>query len=162
MSRFGLSECEHVRVWAALAPDGELSEVERRALRSHLQECGSCARFAHRVERISVLLRAEELAQPSFPPMIPYARRRRRALAARARPVTAAAAVALMALGIASRAPLEVDKRDSATRTTTAAASAAEAQRQRDSLRAWRHGSLLQADGPPLERLASLGRNQPV
>ena len=162
MSRFGPSECEHVRVWAALAPDGELSELERRALRSHLQECGSCAGFARGVERVSVLLREEELARPSFSPVMPYVVRRRQVLGARARAVTAAAAVALMALGIASRAPLDVDGRDSAARTTTGAAPTPAAQRQHDSLRAWRHGALLQVDGLPLERSASLGRNQPV
>ena len=162
MSRFGLSQCENVRVWAALAPDGELSELERRALRSHLRQCGSCARFAHGVEEISMLLRAEELQQPSFSPLIPRVARRRHAFVARARTVTAAAAVALMALGIASRSPLDVDGRDAADRTTTAAAPTRAAQPQRDSVRNWNQGALLQLDVRPLERSASLGRNQPV
>jgi predicted anti-sigma-YlaC factor YlaD len=161
MSRFGLSQCENVRVWAALAPDGELSELERRALRSHVRQCGSCARFAQGVEQISVLLRAEELEQPSFSPLIPRVTRRRHAFAARARTVTAAAAVALMALGIASRSPLDVDGRDAADRTTTAAAPTPAAP-QRDAVRAWSQGELLQLDVRPLERSASLGRNQPV
>ena len=162
MSRFGLSQCENVRVWAALAPDGELSELERRALRSHVRQCGSCARFAQGVEQISVLLRSEELEQPSFSPLIPHVARRRHAFVARARTVTAAAAVALMALGIASRSPLDVDGRDAAERTTTAAAPTPAAQPQRDSVRAWSQGELLQLDVRPLERSASLGRNQPV
>jgi hypothetical protein len=161
MSRFGLSQCENVRVWAALAPDGELSELERRALRSHVRQCGSCARFAQGVEQISVLLRAEELEQPSFSPLIPRVARSRHAFVARARTVTAAAAVALMALGIASRSPLDVDGRDAADRTTTAAAPTPAAP-QRDSVRAWSQGELLQLDVRPLERSASLGRNQPV
>ena len=108
-----------------------------------------------------MLLREEELEQPSFSPLIPHIVRRRHALVARARPVTAAAAVALMALGIASRAPLDVNG-DSADRTTTAAAPTAAVQRQPDSLRVWGNGALLQIDVRPLERPASLGRNQPV
>ena len=159
MSRTDIGDCEHVRIWAALAPDGELAELERRALRAHVRQCGSCAEFAHGVEHISMLLRAEQLERPSFPPLIPRVVRRREALAARARSVTAAAAVALMALGIASRAPLDVDGRDSAARTTTAAASRA-VHRQLDSVGAWRHIELL--DVRPLERSASVGRHQPV
>ena len=161
MSRSGLTTCEHVRVWAALAPDGELAELELRALRSHVQRCGSCARFAHSIEELSFLLRSEELQQPSFSPLIPHRVRRRHALAARARPVTAAAAVALMALGIASRAPLDVNG-DSADRTTTAAASTGASERQPDSLRAWRHAALLQVSEEPLVRMIPLDRNQPV
>ena len=160
MSRIEIGDCEHVRIWAALAPDGELAELERRALRAHVRWCSSCARFADGVEHVSGLLRAEELEQPSFPPLIPRVVRRRHVLVARARTVGAAAAVALMALGIASRAPLDVEARESAERTTTAAASTAVKQ-QRDSVGAWRHIELLQDDAP-LERSASLGRHQPV
>ena len=162
MSRTDIGDCDHVRIWAALAPDGELTELERRALRAHVRQCGSCAQFAYGVEHISMLLRAEELERPSFPPLVPRVVRRRGALAARARSVTAAAAVALMALGIASRAPLDVDGRESAARTMTAAASTAASQRQLDSVGAWRHIELLQVDVRPLERSASVGRHQPV
>ena len=158
MSHFGLGDCEHARVWAALAPDGELSELERHALRAHVSSCGSCARFARGVERVSVLLRSEELERPELTTVVPHVVRRRHVLAAHARPVAAAAAVAAMALGIASRAPLEMDGRDSAALTTSATAQ----QRQAETLRAWRHGALLQVDLRPLDRLASLGRNQPV
>lgn len=161
MNRFDLPDCEHVRMWAALAPDGELAELERRALRAHVLQCGSCARFAHGVEHISMLLRAEALEQPSFSPLIPRVARRRQALVARARTVSAAAAVALMALGIASRAPLEVDGRDSLARTTAAAVSTAGAQRERDSLRALLHVDVRPLERP-LERPASLGRYLPV
>lgn len=160
MSRSGSRECERARVLAALAPDGELSELERRGLRSHLRACRSCARFARGVERVSALLRAEELVRPSLPATLPHVVRRRRVLAARARPVAAAAAVALMALGVASRAPLEMDGREPGARST--ASPAGSPQREPDSLRAWRHGTLLQVDLRPLERPASLGRNQAV
>lgn len=159
MSRFGSRECERARVLAALAPDGELSELERSGLRSHLRACRSCARFARGVDRVSVMLRAEELVRPSLPATVPHVVRRRRVLAARARPVAAAAAVALMALGIASRAPLDVDGRESGVRTT---ASQLASDREDNALRAWRHITLARGDFPPLERPASIGRNQPV
>jgi predicted anti-sigma-YlaC factor YlaD len=160
MSRFGVNECERARVLAALVPDGELSELERRGLRTHLRGCRSCARFARGVERVSALLRAEELMRPSLPAAVPHIARRRHAFVARVRPVAAAAAVALMALGIASRAPLEMDEQGTAgARTTAPSLGAAQ---EPDALRAWRHGTLLQVDLEPLQRPASVGRNQPV
>jgi predicted anti-sigma-YlaC factor YlaD len=159
MNRFGSRECERARVLAALAPDGELSELERHGLTAHLRACRSCARFARGVERVSTLLRAEELVQPSFPATVPHVVRRRAALAARARPVAAAAAVALMALGIASRAPLEVDGREPGARTT---APQLASNREDDALRAWRHITLARGEAPPLERIMPIGRNRPV
>ena len=38
--------CGRARWWAALAPDDELSELERKRLRAHLAGCGACSRFA--------------------------------------------------------------------------------------------------------------------
>lgn len=159
MSLLSFRECERARRWAALAPDDELSELERRALLSHLRSCAPCAGFARGVGHVSALLRAEELERPSLPTLVPHVVRRRQVLAARARPVAAAAAVALMALGVASRAPLEMNGRDSAAGSTT---SATEGQ-QEDlaSIRLWRQG-VLQVDLRPLERSALVGRNQPV
>ena len=95
--------CDRARSWAALVPDGELSELEGTLLRAHLARCGPCSRFAGDVAGITDALRAapfERLSQPLAIPMW-----RRRALA-RLRGVGAAAAVAVMALGIASRAPV--------------------------------------------------------
>jgi predicted anti-sigma-YlaC factor YlaD len=160
MSRFGVTECERARVWAALAPDGELSELERRGLRSHLSGCRSCARFARGVERVSAMLRAEELARPSLPATVPHVVRRRGELVARVRPVAAAAAVALMALGIASRAPLEMDGRESGARTT--AAPVGSQVREPDSLRALQQDARIQVGAEPLVRMMPIGRNQPV
>lgn len=159
MSLLSFRECERARRWAALAPDDELSELERRALRSHLRSCASCAGFAHGIGHVSALLRAEELERPTLPTLVPHVVRRRHVLAARVRPVAAAAAVALMALGVASRAPLEMDARDSAARSTTPAPGLQ--QDELDSLRLWRQG-VLQVDLRPLERSALVGRNQPV
>jgi hypothetical protein len=158
MNRVGVTECERARVLAALSPDGELSELERRGLRSHLSGCGSCARFARGVERVSALLRAEELLRPSLPAAVPHVVRRRSVLAARVRPVAAAAAVALMALGVASRAPLEMDARDSGSRTTGSQVAAP----QPTTLRALRSDALLQVDADPLERMMPVGRTRPV
>lgn len=157
MSLLSFRECERARLWAALAPDDELSELELRALRSHVRACASCARFAHGIERVSELLRAEELERPSLATLVPHIVRRRRVVAARVRPVAAAAAVALMALGIASRAPLDMDARESASRTTSVPVDA------RDELTTLRMQRLdaLQVELRPLERFL-VSKNQPV
>ena len=101
--------CDRARSWAALAPDGELSELERTLLRAHLVRCASCSRFAADVNAIAAALRGasfEPLPRPiSIPPW------RRRLVLVRLRTVGAAAAVAVMALGIASRAPVANEER---------------------------------------------------
>jgi anti-sigma factor RsiW len=102
--------CERARSWAALAPDGELSELERKLLHSHLERCSACASFAVEVEAIAVELRAAALQPLPQPVALPVWRRR--PVYARMRTVGAAAAVAVMALGIASRAPLATEDRD--------------------------------------------------
>ncbi len=159
MSRFGRNvECEQARVWAALAPDGELSELERRSLRSHLRACSSCAGFAAEVASLALLLRSEELARPSSIVAVPRVAPRRHSFVAGARPVAAAAAVALMALGVASRAPLPVDERDSDLRPTTSAV--APEQLQMQSLRVLRQGALLVVDRSELERPPPLTANE--
>jgi predicted anti-sigma-YlaC factor YlaD len=152
MSRFDSEQCEHARVWAALAPDGELSELERRSLRSHLHTCPACTRFALEVESVALLLRTEEPERPAYPITLPRVVRRRHALAIRSRPVVAAAAVALMAIGIASRGPLQMDARDSRTRTTTAASDSQQLEMR--SLRVLRQGALAAADRSQLEPMA--------
>ena len=96
--------CERARTWAALAPDGELSELERKLLASHVQRCPACALFAVEVAAVAAELRAAELRPLPRPLSVPIWRRR--PVYARVRAVGAAAAVAVMALGIASRAPL--------------------------------------------------------
>ena len=158
MSLSGLDHCERARFLAALAPDGHLSELDRRRLRAHLRTCPPCARFASDVAHLTTRLREDELVQPSLAPLVPRVARSRRELA-RVRPVVAAAAVALMALGVASRAPLEMDGGNSVRMTTPAPSSA---QREQGSLRAWRHEALLQINLQPLDRSVSIGRNQPV
>lgn len=101
--------CERARAWAALAPDGELSELERKLLGSHLARCPACAGFSVEVAAVAAELRSAA-AQPLARPVALPSRHRRTAYA-RFRAVGAAAAVAVMAVGIASRAPLATDDR---------------------------------------------------
>lgn len=103
--------CERARSWAALAPDGELSELERKLLDSHLTRCAACSRFAVEVAAVAADMRSADLHPLPRPVTIPTWRRR--PAYARFRGVAAAAAVAVMALGIASRAPLSTSDRES-------------------------------------------------
>jgi anti-sigma factor RsiW len=100
--------CERARTWAALAPDGELSELERKLLDAHLQRCAACGYFAVEVAAVAAELRAAAPQPLPRPLVVPIWRRR--PLYARVRAVGAAAAVAVMALGIAARAPLSSDR----------------------------------------------------
>lgn len=100
--------CERARTWAALAPDGELSELERKLLDAHVQRCAACAYFAVEVAAVASELRAAALQPLPRPLVVPVWRRR--PVYASVRAVGAAAAVAVMALGIASRAPLSADR----------------------------------------------------
>lgn len=103
--------CDRARSWAALAPDGELSELERKLLGSHLDRCVSCNRFAVEVAAVAAELRDASLEKLSRPVSVPVWRRRH--TYARMRAVGAAAAVAAMALGVASRAPLSSSEQGS-------------------------------------------------
>lgn len=103
--------CDRARSWAALAPDGELSELEQKLLDAHLARCGACNRFSVQVAAVAAELRAAALQPIPRPVSIPTWRRR--PVYARLRAVGAAAAVAVMALGIASRAPLSTGEQQS-------------------------------------------------
>jgi len=96
--------CERARSSAALAADGELSELERKLLDAHVARCGACSRFSVEVAAVAARLRSAALQPLPRPVSIPTWRRR--PVYARVRLAGAAAAVAVMALGIASRAPL--------------------------------------------------------
>ena len=102
--------CERARTWAALAPDGELSELERKLLGAHVPRCAACAHFALEVAAVAAELRGAALQPLPRPLAVPIWRRR--PVYARVRAVGAAAAVAVMALGIASRGPLTPTERD--------------------------------------------------
>ena len=103
--------CERARSWAALAPDGELSELERKLLDSHLTRCGACSRFTVEVAAVAADLRASALQPLPRPVSIPTWHRR--PVYVRMRGLAAAAAVAIMALGIAARGPLATSDRES-------------------------------------------------
>jgi predicted anti-sigma-YlaC factor YlaD len=96
------ARCERVRARAALAPDGELSQLERRLLDVHLGHCEDCREFAFGVAVVARELRAARPAPParSLAPILSRPR------LVRVRFAAAAAAVAALALGIAQRAPL--------------------------------------------------------
>lgn len=102
--------CDRARNWASLAPDGELSELERKLLGSHLDRCDACANFAVHVAAVAAELRAASLEPLERPISVPSWRRR--PAYARLSAVGAAAAVALMALGVAARPPLSTDERE--------------------------------------------------
>jgi len=103
--------CERARSWAALAPDGELSELERKLLDAHVARCGACSTFTVQVAAIAGALRAAAL-QP-LPRPVSISTWRRRHVYARVRMVGAAAAVAAMALGVTARAPLSAGEQQS-------------------------------------------------
>jgi predicted anti-sigma-YlaC factor YlaD len=106
--------CDRARAWAALVPDGELSELEHKLLDAHLARCHACDTFAVDVASVADALRREPLQTLSHP--LTISSWRRRSTFTRLRTVGAAAAVALMAVGITARAPLPSDERDSTPR----------------------------------------------
>lgn len=115
------SRCERTRAWAALAPDGELSQLERRLLEAHLAHCACCRVFADQVETIAEQLRSAALEGSARRFALPAAPVRRAAYA-RVRGVGAVAAVAAMAFGIATQAPVvSEDERPSAPRRSSPA-----------------------------------------
>lgn len=107
--------CNRARAWAALLPDRELSELERKLLDRHLGSCAGCRAFAQEVAAVTELIRCEELVPLPHPVSVP-SWRRRTAVTARLGSLGAAAAVALMAIGIASRAPLPVTDESNTSR----------------------------------------------
>ena len=111
MAEHPTAVCDRARTWAALAPDGELSELERKLLDAHLLRCPGCAHFALDVAAIASELRAAAPVRLPRPLSVPIWRRR--PVYARVRAVGAAAAVAAMALGVAARAPLSTGEPDS-------------------------------------------------
>jgi len=114
--------CDRARAWAALAPDGELSELERKLLGSHLDRCGACAVFAVRVAAVAAELRAAALQRLPRPISVPVWRRR--PVYSRISAVGAAAAVAVMAFGVSARAPISPGESDRLPRVTNFASNA--------------------------------------
>jgi len=90
--------CDRARQLASRDLDGDLSELDARALHAHLRECGDCAEFTSAMGQLTARLRGSERLErgPARPPVVAAPRRRarsgRRLLGAVA--VTAATAAA--------------------------------------------------------------------
>ena len=80
-------------MWASLQLDGELSELERALLDSHLVRCDACAVYVREVGAATRGLRAAELERPAHPITLPS----RRPLL---RPVHVSAAAAMLAMAV--------------------------------------------------------------
>ena len=89
--------CERVRAQVSLQLDGELSELERRMMESHLARCPECGSFARDAASLTRLLREAPLERPPYPVVV---RRPRRVSVVRLQ-VGFAAAVAIAMLGVA-------------------------------------------------------------
>ena len=87
--------CDRVRGQISLDLDGELSELERRMVESHLELCSSCRAFREDVTALTSELRAAEPELLSQPIVVS---RRRRVSFARLQ-IGVAAAVAVVAVG---------------------------------------------------------------
>jgi predicted anti-sigma-YlaC factor YlaD len=69
------ADCERARALASQAVDCEVSELERRWLRSHLAECQACETFLLALRDVTHELRAAPLPKPSRP-LVPRIGRR--------------------------------------------------------------------------------------
>jgi ferric-dicitrate binding protein FerR (iron transport regulator) len=152
--------CERARSWAALAPDHELAELERKLLDAHLARCPGCSRFADRVAAVAEALRREPLQQLSYPVSVPFWRRR--AVYARFRAVGAAAAVAAMALGVAARAPLPNDGAQDGLQVPQVVLAGAGERREQNEMRDLRRNQILISAGVALPTGIRHFGNQPA
>lgn len=90
--------CERAQEWASLELDGELSQLERVLLATHLRRCAACAETVAGMRSLTTALRAapyEPLDAPAF--VVTAEVRRSRPLAVR---LTLAATLALVAAGL--------------------------------------------------------------
>lgn len=151
------NRCDRARGWAALAPDGELSQLEQRLLDAHVTCCAPCRFFAAEVAAIALELREAAHEAPERLVALPSVHVRR-SFYARMHAVGAVAAVAAMAVGIATRAPLPRDEGHSTPRVASPAqAEAAELQ----TIRQLRREAMLTSQSYP-DRPARAFGNQPA
>jgi anti-sigma factor RsiW len=105
-------ECDRARELASRHLDGDLSEFDASALRTHLRDCAECAEVAAAMESVTSGIRRSARLQPAAPrPVVvsaarPRARRRRpaRSLLVTAAALTATAAAAGAGAFVASQA----------------------------------------------------------
>jgi putative zinc finger protein len=101
--------CERARGQISVGLDGELSQLERAMIASHVERCSSCRQFEHEVSGFTRALRDSPLEVMARP--VTIQRPRRRAAGARFQ-MAAAAAVAVAVLVGASQAlrsqPIEI------------------------------------------------------
>jgi predicted anti-sigma-YlaC factor YlaD len=104
--------CERARVWAALAPDGELSSFELRLLATHVERCTDCRAFAGDVSTLTELVRETPSDEVRLPVAIParerLVRRRRAGL------LSVAASAVVVAIAVSIGASTEVSPRNEA------------------------------------------------
>jgi Putative zinc-finger len=93
--------CERVRGQISVGLDGELSQLERVMIASHLERCAPCQSYEHQVSAVTRMLRTAPL-EPIARPVVIH-RRRGHFVGTRIQ-VAAAAAVAVAALVGASEA----------------------------------------------------------
>jgi ferric-dicitrate binding protein FerR (iron transport regulator) len=92
--------CERARVWASLAPDGELSSFELRLLSAHVERCAHCRAFADDVSGLTELVRTTPSDEIRLPVTVPGRERLLRRRRAGVLSVAASAAVVAIAVSI--------------------------------------------------------------
>jgi anti-sigma factor RsiW len=106
--------CERARMWAALLPDGELSQFERRILEVHLARCADCASHASQLAAIVAVVRdtpSESMRSPVEVvgrPRLGWGHVKRFAIGSGA--AAAVAVIAVVATSLAQRAPQQVQQ----------------------------------------------------
>jgi anti-sigma factor RsiW len=89
--------CDRARLWASLAVDGEISELERASLAAHASACPACAAYAAGLGALAGVLRT---APPVEPGRLLFRREPLRYTRVRAIQVLAAAAAVVAAVGL--------------------------------------------------------------
>ncbi|MFN2627784.1 MAG: zf-HC2 domain-containing protein [Gaiellaceae bacterium] len=89
--------CDRARLWASLAADGEISELEDAFLAAHVAACPACATYA---AGLGGLVEAVRAAPPVEPARLLFRREAFRYSHRRALQVVATAAAVVAALGL--------------------------------------------------------------
>jgi predicted anti-sigma-YlaC factor YlaD len=92
--------CDRVRAQISVDLDGELSQLERAMLASHLERCADCRSYAAEVTAFTQALRDEPLEGLERPVVV--VRRSRRVAAVRL-PAAVAAVMAIAVVGVSSQ-----------------------------------------------------------